>query len=534
MMRELLTAACLWAGCCNFLFAQSTFKVKSVDTEFWVKLNEGVNNYFCLGVKEKLGQGQPHHFSKVIDFNQLGKVSNEFTLRIDSSTLAGYQWSGYLNSFNDSFLLAGVSITPDTDIYEYQAALVLINKNLNGDTVVFKRFIQGYRDVIANVLPMSNQKMMVVMASSKKTGNTNTRLVLEKIDSLGNTLWNKVYTSTRSNAHYYPLYSTATADGGFAVAISEEYFFPPGTPFNPTHPVQHIQVLKLDSLGNKLWLTSISPPDSACLLGGIVEGDNGNLFVSWTNPYRDMRGDPNNTDQAIQLTKLQANGNIIWRKNANTLTDKFPIVNHRLRPQKMIKDADGNLVVAGWQNGNIGPMFLYKVTQAGEPLWYHTNRFYDSTNITNTDERNIPYDLIQTSDGGYLVAGEFYCPKSNLFPNGIQHGFLWKFDSDGCFEQNPCNMPSAVAPLSTGEGLGVRLFPNPANNTLTLQISTHLSPLTSQLSYSIQNSIGQTLLTAPINDTQMTIDVSQLPKGVYIFTIREENNVLQYKKLVKQ
>jgi hypothetical protein len=527
------TASALLCVCCNFLHAQTSFRTKAPNYELWDKIYEKSEETYCIGINEVLYQSQPHHLSKIINFNRLGEVLNNIVLRIDSSTTSGINFSGYLSSYNDSFLIAGVSITPDTDIYQYQAALVLINKKLNGDTVVYKRFNLAYRDFITNVFQLPNREMVAIMASSKKTGNTYTRLAIEKIDSLGNTLWSKVYSSLRSNADYFPLYSTATADGGFAVAISEEYFMLPGTPLNPTYPVMHVQVLKLDSLGNKQWIKSVSPPDSTCFVGGIVSAADSSLFIVWTNPYSNLSGYPNNTDQSIQLTKMSLKGDSLWRKNANSLTSKFPIMNHRLLPKKAIIDKNGDIVVAGWQDGNLSPMFLYKVSQAGNPLWYYTYRFYDTFNTKSVMENNIPYDLIETSDGGYLVAGEFYCPKSNLFPDGIQHGFLWKFDGDGCFNNNPCNMPSAVAPLSTEEGLGVKLYPNPATNTLTLQISTQPSTLTSQLTYFIQNTIGQTLLTAPINDQQITIDVSQLPKGVYIFTLLEGNNPLKNEKLVK-
>ncbi len=108
-------------------------------------------------------------------------------------------------------------------------------------------------------------------------------------------------------------------------------------------------------------------------------------------------------------------------------------------------------------------------------------------------------------------------------------GYWWSYDT----VKVTVNTGTGVAPLSHAEGLGLRLFPNPATNTLTIKTS-QLSPLTPQLIFAIQNPLGQTLQSGSINDTQMTIDISLLPKGVYIFTLLKNNKILQYEKLVKQ
>jgi hypothetical protein len=108
-------------------------------------------------------------------------------------------------------------------------------------------------------------------------------------------------------------------------------------------------------------------------------------------------------------------------------------------------------------------------------------------------------------------------------------GYWWSYDT----VKVTVNTGTGVAPLSHAEGLGLRLFPNPATNTLTIKTS-QLSPLTPQLTFAIHNTIGQALQSGSINDTQMTIDISLLPKGVYIFTLLKNNKILQYEKLVKQ
>lgn len=93
----------------------------------------------------------------------------------------------------------------------------------------------------------------------------------------------------------------------------------------------------------------------------------------------------------------------------------------------------------------------------------------------------------------------------------------------------PCNLPTNVENLDKNHLFDV--FPNPVSNEIniiipdtensTANIITLLSP------------IGQILITEKISNTKNTIDISLLPKGLYILTISVNENIFT-KKIIKQ
>jgi hypothetical protein len=80
----------------------------------------------------------------------------------------------------------------------------------------------------------------------------------------------------------------------------------------------------------------------------------------------------------------------------------------------------------------------------------------------------------------------------------------------------------------------VSIFPNPANNKITVSI---LKPIATGISIiEIKNQLGQTVKQVTLNSTtggQTTIDINELPKGAYFVTLKNELSVIN-KSFIKQ
>jgi hypothetical protein len=61
------------------------------------------------------------------------------------------------------------------------------------------------------------------------------------------------------------------------------------------------------------------------------------------------------------------------------------------------------------------------------------------------------------------------------------------------------------------------LFPNPTRDFLRVQITGIKNPI----NYKIQNSFGTTLLSGNLHSKTNTIDISNLPDGIYFITLGE-------------
>ncbi|MCK9271619.1 MAG: T9SS type A sorting domain-containing protein [Bacteroidales bacterium] len=157
-------------------------------------------------------------------------------------------------------------------------------------------------------------------------------------------------------------------------------------------------ILKIDSVGNILWEKTyggsngefwrrIFPAPGNCyyLLGasGSSDGD-----ISY-DPY------PRSND--LWIAKIDNNGNLIWEEiiggSMIDMVESGALTN------------DGGVAVFGWtgsQNGDVSvnygmyDMWLVKLNSDGEIMW---DRSY------GTDDFDYGIDIIQTSDGGFLIGG---------------------------------------------------------------------------------------------------------------------------------
>jgi hypothetical protein len=125
------------------------------------------------------------------------------------------------------------------------------------------------------------------------------------------------------------------------------------------------------------------------------------------------------------LVKTDANGNMQWNQTYGEVeADEFAT--------SLVQTVDGGYAIAGYsisfaKQGN-GNFWLIKTDANGNVQW---NRTYDG------GANELPISLVQTSDGGYAMAGfTFY---SSLIPSPtVTHYDLWlvKTDSSGNMQWN--------------------------------------------------------------------------------------------------
>lgn len=101
-------------------------------------------------------------------------------------------------------------------------------------------------------------------------------------------------------------------------------------------------------------------------------------------------------------------------------------------------------------------------------------------------------------------------------------GVEWSYDTARV------QMPVGISPLSTGEGSGVRVYPNPAKDYFTIEAEQSGT-------FQLYNPIGQLVLIKAIKkESYFTFDVSGLGSGIYYykFIFNAENET--YGKIIKQ
>jgi ribosomal protein S11 len=217
-------------------------------------------------------------------------------------------------------------------------------------------------------------------------------IFLIKTDANGNIIWAKTYGGTDFDEAFSV---QQTSDGGYIVAGSTLSFGPGG---------YAIFLIKTDANGNIIW---------AKTYGGIVwdeaysvqqTSDGGYIVAGYTQSF-------GAGDLDIFLIKTDANGNIIWAKTYGG-TDWDDALSVQ-------QTSDGGYIVAGGTRSfgaGYWDIFLIKTDANGNIIWAKT---YGGTDF---DEA---FSVRQTSDGGYIVAGE-----TNYFVGGVNI-FLIKTDANG-------------------------------------------------------------------------------------------------------
>jgi len=74
---------------------------------------------------------------------------------------------------------------------------------------------------------------------------------------------------------------------------------------------------------------------------------------------------------------------------------------------------------------------------------------------------------------------------------------------------------------------GITLYPNPVKDQLQIQSEIKMAQVV------IRNLLGQTIKTVSINDTEVLLDMNQIPAGNYLVTIKDVKGDLTTKKMVK-
>jgi len=245
--------------------------------------------------------------------------------------------------------------------------------------------------------------------------------LLVKTDSFGNLQWNKTYSGIGIEAAHCLV---KTSDGGYALAGSS------GTPSNPAHyPVAEgrtdFYLVKVDSNGNLEWNQTyggdhnevayalVETSDGGFVLGGLTKSFGGDNFwlvktdsagnMAWNHTY--YGPDKNFAYSVVEtfdggyalasanfwLGKTDANGNLLWNQTYGAEYGNLVY--------SLVETVDGGFALAGNTNieGEGQNYWLIKTDNHGNVQWNYTY---------GQSDYETPYALIQTTDSGFVLAGD--------------------------------------------------------------------------------------------------------------------------------
>jgi hypothetical protein len=407
-------------------------------------------------------------------------------------------------------------------------SILIVMVNWNGDTTWTKEYVDSsntYSTGTSNSI-IKTFDNNIIFSGSRMNDLGNRDAMLVKINMNGDTLWMKTYGGANfDNANVV----CQTPDSGFVTMGVTQSF--------STGPASDFYLIKTDKNGNQLWqqvfgTTAVEDCISGQITldgGFIMSGRKSNMFhivktdgngtFQWQQTYSGTVGVSfvtQLTDSSYILTgaksisglgyqahmiKINKNGGVVWQKSyGNSVDDLFYT--------RSLILGDGAIVTAGQSMlGSVPIGLLIKTDSLGNQQWlrtYHKNPISD----------NYFYDLKATSDNGFIMSG--FCMVASADP------WLVKVDEFGCELAN-CSVGFEEYQRADEK---LVLYPNPAKNELTLQISGfNISD------FQIINILGE-IQKFQISDSK--IDISHFASGVYFITVTSEDGKRWTEKFVKE
>lgn len=378
-----------------------------------------------------------------------------------------------------------------------------------------------------------------------------------KLDNDGNIQWQRTYGGSQDDT---PFSICMTADGGYIIGGSS---YSSDSDLTVNQGALDAWILKVDSAGNMQWQKSFGGPayDYAAVV--LQTSDGGYILGAGAGANGgDVSGNHGNGD--VWILKLDASANVEWKKcyGSNGYDDCY----------NFIKTNDGGYIACGVCSANNGDVsgnhggndeWLLKIDSAGTIQWQRSfggtgNEFGNAivrtlnggyatcatTSSTNGDVTNNhggnddwflstdstghltsqkcfggsmnedAWSMIQTNDGGFLMAGESLSSNGDVAANYGGEDYLVIKLSD---------LNTGIALNSFGPG-GVEVFPNPATSattvscmlTINADVFMTLTDMTGKI-------ISRFMEEGIVGANSIQIDLKSIPAGLYILNL--ENGI---------
>jgi hypothetical protein len=237
--------------------------------------------------------------------------------------------------------------------------------------------------------------------------------------------------------------------------------------------VDPLYVAKIDSIGNVIWYKTFYNPNGEIFTDIEPMADSGVVAVT------DYNG----------LYKLSSTGDSLWMKAIN------------VPAQRLITSNDGNILIAG------GGMSLTKVDTAGNILWSYLYWIYPAVvGVLGYDG----WDVIETSDGGFLLVGE-------IDSLGTKNLYVVKTDSIG----------QVTTGLNNYEpNFSAYCYPQPFREQTTITLSNEQSiGAPNKWILSVYNIQGILLREEPVSGFPYIFKRNNLTSGIYLYTITQAGKI---------
>ncbi|CAN5398159.1 hypothetical protein BH09BAC1_BH09BAC1_11370 [soil metagenome] len=386
------------------------------------------------------------------------------------------------------------------DATNYARALI-IKFNAIGDTLWTRSFPRVGRNIFFNGIELSNGDL-IATGSSTPPSSANSQMWLVKMDSLGTLLWQRTYGGTEFDESWRVI---QTEDDGFILAGATNSF---GAGLRDGF------IVKTDSAGSQQWQQTYGTGWKEYHLQ-ITSCSDGGYYIWGNSQNEDMVNGFPTYEKKAYITKITNNGDEEWTNVLHQDLFEWAYINDL----KEI-DEDGNLFFVGRRKKEsdiVDSGWIGKLDSRGTLIWerYYTNTGNDGTFASDLKSFQITPDNRIACSGMGMVPGTIFANQQDFW--------LLVLDSMGCLLPG-CDTLLGLDDIATAR-LETRLYPNPTNGTLTIEL-----PIAGVGVFSLYSLLGQQVFTKSLTQTTTTLALD-FPSGIYLYRITQ-NGQSQTGKLV--
>jgi len=203
---------------------------------------------------------------------------------------------------------------------------------------------------------------------------------------------------------------------------------------------------------------------------------------------------------------------------------------------KILATQDGGVLILGTDivdylaGQNEFKAFLLKLDSLGNQEWFNYYAYeYGDGHMSEA------FDVEQTSDGGYVVAGQYSDWNTG---STLPRGWLFKVDDCGDLEWQGCELPDGLWDTSAPLSGPLRLYPNPASDFVRVVAPSGVGGSAGWAAFSIIDITGKEVLHSEFrvssseNFESGTLNIESIPAGLYTLIATTKDGKVFSSKLV--
>ncbi len=520
LVRIFLTMALLtqvWVGSAQVYFSKQIDWLHNYEALGFLTTTTDHRNFLASGGSFSLSPYLEQAF--LVRFDSIGNVTGAGVILPSGSHFGGVRDAITLDSVYS--LIMGSFYIYSNGIENAQMFLIKIN-TLTGDTIWSKQYGKpDWHDFGRKMIKTKDSGYAIVGKTYLANNQPPEKILLFKIDSLGNQVFRKEYSTNLANAHN-GWAITETVDHGFILSCSIVY---QGlcAGCSGVDYLNDILVIKTDALGNQLWAKRFPPMEwKQYGWGGFdIQPLQDSTFIVFGNKYYHIYNQTFSDYSRYMLFRFGMDGALLDSTSfgggdGTLITSTIPTKDNNFLATAA--ENDSSFVGIG-QTG-----VLLKISPSLELLWkkeYHISppgvKLYEKF-----------FDAIQLPDQGFIICGRAY--EDSTYSNG----WILRVDSLGCLEPG-CNGSSAAQePPDEAPDIGITLSPNPTSGILRLTLTRGGDVLLGARVLDMQGRVvSDVQFLRSAGWRECVLDMSGQPAGAYVVQVRTSAG-WHVRKIIKQ